>query len=451
MITQGGVILAAEDHDSGHPRALWFLAFSEAWERFSFYGMQTLLVLYMANHLLLEDRQEKIVGFEAFRSTIETITGPLSLVALASLIFGLYSSTVYLTPIIGGAIADRLLGRTRTIVIGALVMMVGHFLMAFEFSFLIALTAIAIGTGLFKGNIASQVGSLYGEGDPARSRAFQIFYLGISLGAIGAPLICGTLGELYGWHWGFGAAGIGMMLGLAIYLMGRAHLPETECPPGQMVRIKMSSADRQRVLRAMVLLPVLAILVVPNQQIFNAYLLWAQDAYDFQFAGRTVPTTWLISIDAAASVALLAGSVAFWKWWGTRFHEPDDTCKIAAAGIVTATAFSMLAALAHSTAPGQLSLGWAIAFHSLNNLAFANMVPVGLSLFTRMSPTSFGATAVGVYYLHLFAANNIVGWLGGYLDKMPISQFWLMHAGVALAGTILILLVGIMFRIPRDA
>ena len=440
-----------EMRGTGHPRALWYLAFSEAWERFSFYGMQTLLVLYMANHLLLEDRQERIIGFEVFRTSIETVTGPLSLVALASLIFGLYSSTVYLTPVLGGAIADRLLGRTRTIVIGALVMVMGHFLMAFEFSFLIALTAIAVGTGLFKGNIASQVGSLYSEGDPARSRAFQIFYLGISLGAIGAPLVCGTLGELYGWHWGFGAAGVGMLLGLAIYLMGRAHLPTAEILPPKAARAPMSADDRRRVLRALVLLPVLAVLVVPNQQIFNAYLLWAQDAYDFRFAGRTVPTTWLISIDATASVALLAGSVAFWNWWGTRFTEPDDTYKIAAAGLITAAAFSMLAGLAGLHGPGQMSLGWAVVFHCLNNLAFANMVPVGLSLFTRLSPASFGATAVGVYYLHLFVANNLVGWLGGYLDRMPASQFWLMHAGIAMVGTVLILLTGTMLRTPKEA
>lgn len=451
MSVQNVESMAAKARDPGHPRSLWFLAFSEAWERFSFYGMQTLLVLYMANHLLLDDRQEEVVGFGAFRAAIETITGSLSLVALASLIFGLYSSTVYLTPIMGGAIADRLLGRTRTIVIGALVMVMGHFLMAFEFSFLIALAAIAIGTGLFKGNIASQVGSLYSEGDPARSRAFQIFYLGISLGAIGAPLICGTLGELYGWHWGFGAAGVGMLLGLAIYLLGRRHLPAAEIRSPKATRAPMSADDRRRVMRALVLLPVLAILVVPNQQIFNAYLLWAQDAYDFQIAGQTVPTTWLISIDAAASVALLAGSVAFWRWWGSRFTEPDDTYKIAGAGLVTAGAFGMLAGLAGFSEPGQLSLGWAVAFHCLNNLAFANMVPVGLSLFTRMSPASFGATAVGVYYLHLFVANNIVGWLGGYLDKMPISQFWLMHAGIAVVGTILVLLAGMMFRSPREA
>lgn len=432
---------SVDDNVARHPKALWFLAFSETWERFSFYGMQTLLVLYMANHLLIGDRQNDIAGFRDFRAGAESVTGELSTTALASLIFGLYTSTVYLTPIIGGAVADGFLGRTRTIVFGALIMVLGHFLMAFEASFLIALGLIAIGTGCFKGNIASQVGSLYAIDDPARSRAFQIFYLGISLGAIGSPLVCGTLGELYGWEWGFGSAGIGMLIGLGVYLAGRKHLPKGIEAVARLKPSKSNASDRKALLRAAVLLPVLAILVVPNQQIFNAYLLWAQDSYNFEFAGHTVPTSWLISIDAAASVTFLALSVAFWKWWGKRHNEPDDFLKIAAAGALTAAAFALLAVLAGTQGGKGISLGWAVLFHSLNNIAFANMVPVGLSLFTRLSPATFGATAVGIYYLHLFVANNLVGWIGGFLDKMPAQNFWLLHSVIAIAGMVMVILV----------
>lgn len=434
-----------------HPKALWYLAFSESWERFSYYGMQTLLVLYMANHLLVGERHNDIAGFRTFRSTVEAITGELSTTALASLIFGLYTSTVYLTPIIGGAIADRFFGRTRTIIFGALIMVLGHFLMAFEASFLIALVCIAIGTGCFKGNIASQVGSLYLTDDPARSRAFQIFYLGISLGAIGSPLVCGTLGELYGWEWGFGSAGIGMLIGLAIYLAGRHHLPKETGAARHSNAPKSTSGERKDLLKAAVFLPVLAILVVPNQQIFNAYLLWAQDAYNFEFAGRIVPTSWLISMDAAASVIFLALSVWFWKWWGQNHREPDDFLKIAASGALTAAAFALLAMLAGVDDGKNISLGWAILFHCLNNLAFANMVPVGLSLFTRLSPASFGATAVGIYYLHLFVANNLVGWIGGYLDKMPAQSFWILHSLIAIAGIGLIIIVRYFLQEGRVA
>jgi len=209
----------------GHPRGLGYIAFTEAWERFSYYGMQALLVLYMVNRLLHPGHIEHIAGFGPFRHLIESFRGPLSVQALASTIFGLYTGLVYLTPIAGGFIADRFLGRTRTITIGALLMSAGHFLMAFDATFLLALTCLLTGVGCFKGNLASQVGALYPTGDNRRADAFQIYYLFINGGVIAAPLIAGTLGEKVGWHYGFGAAGVGMLIGLTIYLAGRKHLP----------------------------------------------------------------------------------------------------------------------------------------------------------------------------------------------------------------------------------
>ena len=195
----------------GHPRGLGYIAFTEAWERFSYYGMQALLVLYMVNRLLHPGHIEHIAGFGPFRHLIESFRGPLSVQALASTIFGLYTGLVYLTPIAGGFIADRILGRTRTITIGALLMSAGHFLMAFDVTFLLALTCLLTGVGCFKGNLASQVGALYPIGDNRRADAFQIYYLFINGGVIAAPLIAGTLGEKVGWHYGFGAAGVGML------------------------------------------------------------------------------------------------------------------------------------------------------------------------------------------------------------------------------------------------
>ncbi|MET0270956.1 MAG: oligopeptide:H+ symporter, partial [Sphingomonas sp.] len=193
----------------GHPRGLAYLAFAEAWERFSFYGMQTLLVLYMVGQLLRPGHVENVAGFPAFRAALEAAYGPLPPQALASAIFGLYAGLIYLTPIAGGLLADRLIGRTRTVTLGATLMVAGHFLMAFDASFLIALACLILGCGCFKGNIAAQVGGLYAAGDLRRADAFQIYYLGINAGVIVSPLICGTLGEVYGWHYGFGAAGVG--------------------------------------------------------------------------------------------------------------------------------------------------------------------------------------------------------------------------------------------------
>src|SRR5256886_4938862 len=238
--------------------------------------MQALLVLYMVNRLLHPGHIEHILGFGPFRHLIESFRGPLDIQPLASTIFGLYTGLVYLTPIGGGLIADRWLGRTRTITIGALLMAAGHFLMAFDFSFLAALTCLVAGVGCFKGNLASQVGALYATGDNRRADAFQIYYIFINAGVIISPLIAGTLGEVYGWHWGFGAAGIGMLIGLTIYLLGRKHLPPdsplVEKRKKRAAKTPLTRREKMGIIALLVLLPVLTIAVIRNQQIFNAYL-----------------------------------------------------------------------------------------------------------------------------------------------------------------------------------
>src|SRR5262249_38102890 len=188
------------------------------WERFSYYGMQALLVLYLTNHLFLPQNIGRVAGIETLRRAIEDVTGPRSPQQLASAIFGLYAGLVYLTPLLGGLVADRWLGRTKTVVIGASLMATGHFLMAFEASFLAALACLLIGVGCFKGNIAAQVGDLYAPSDKRRASAFQIFTLAVQIAVILAPIVCGTLGEKVAWHWGFGAAGVGMFIGLVVYL-----------------------------------------------------------------------------------------------------------------------------------------------------------------------------------------------------------------------------------------
>src|SRR6184192_1841951 len=279
----------------GHPRGLGYIAFTEAWERFSYYGMQALLVLYMVNRLLHPGHIEHIAGFGPFRHLIESFRGPLTVQALASTIFGLYTGLVYLTPIAGGFIADRILGRTRTITIGALLMSAGHFLMAFDVSFLVALTCLLTGVGCFKGNLASQVGALYPTGDNRRADAFQIYYLFINGGVIISPLITGTLGEKVGWHWGFGAAGVGMLIGLTIYLAGRKYLPPdspvVEQKKKHTAKTPLTHREKMAIIALLVLLPVLTIAVIGNQQIFNAYLVWAEDNVNLVFSGRKMPTT----------------------------------------------------------------------------------------------------------------------------------------------------------------
>ncbi|MFK0300530.1 peptide MFS transporter [Brevundimonas sp. NPDC090276] len=425
----------------GHPAGLWYLAFTEAWERFSYYGMQTLLVLYMVGQLLQPGHIENVAGFGGFRAALEAVYGPLSIQALASAVFGIYTGLVYLTPVLGGLVADRWLGRTRTILLGGALMTIGHFLMAFDVSFLGALLCLAIGTGCFKGNIAVQVGALYPPEDNARADAFQIFYLGISAGVIASPLVCGTLGEVFGWHYGFAAAGVGMAVGLAIYMAGARHLP---AEPKIVVqkkeeRLRLSATDWRVLALLLAMLPVLALALLGNQQIFNAYMIWAQASYDFTLFGRTMPTSWLITFDAAASVAMLALSVLFWRVWSRRFAEPVEITKLAIGAVMTVVAFLLLAAAAQAAGGGKISLWWAVAFHIINSIGFAHLVPVALALYVRMAPQAVGATIVGIFYLHLFVANNLVGWVGTRLETMNADRFWLLHAVVVGVSAVILL------------
>ena len=434
----------------GHPIGLAYLAFTEAWERFSYYGMQTLLVLYMTKQLLLPGHIEHIAGFGGFRALLEHTYGhALTTVALASAIFGLYTGLVYLTPLGGGLLADRWLGRTRTVTLGALLMATGHFFMAFDVSFLIALLCLLIGVGCFKGNLASQIGALYAPSDLRRADAYQIYYLFISGSVIVAPLVTGTLGELYGWHYGFGAAGIGMLIGLAIYRAGRRWLPadSPSADPKAKVQVRLTAREWRVVLVLILLLPVLTIGTVGNQQIFNAYLLWVPSHVNMVFFGRTMPTTWLITVDATVSILGLLGVMAFWRWWSKFFKEPSEINKIAI-GFVFCLAgqLSLVAAAAISAGGQKAGVGWVLGFEVMNSIGFANVLPVGLALFARASPKSIAGLMVGVYFLHLFATNNLVGWLGGLVERLPGTEFWGLHAALAAAAALLTFTAARLFR-----
>ena len=209
----------------GHPPALPFLFATEMWERFSYYGMKALLVLYLVKYVLLPETAGTVIGLGSLKHGLEAVFGPLDIQPLASQVYGLYGGLVYLTPVLGGFLADRVLGQRRTVIIGALLMAIGHFMMAFEHLLLFALAFLILGNGAFKPNMSAQVGTLYAPGDPRRDRAYSIFYVGINLGAFLAPLVCGTLGERVGWHYGFAAAGVGMLIGLATYLYASPRLP----------------------------------------------------------------------------------------------------------------------------------------------------------------------------------------------------------------------------------
>jgi len=450
-IAQDVQVAAPAPHDVlGHPRGLFYLAFAELWERFSYYGMQALLVLYLGQQLLLPGHVEHVAGFAAFRGWIDHVYGPLSTAALASVIFGLYAGGVFLTPLAGGFIADRILGRTATVTIGAILMVIGHFLMAFEVSFLVALSCLLLGVGCFKGNIATQVGELYGPGDLRRADAFQIYYLGINNAVIVAPLVCGTLGQKVAWHWGFGAAGVGMVLGLVVYLSGRPWLPPSvpRTRGTSRERPRLSRADWSKILLLVAMLPVLALCELGNQQIFNAYLVWGDAHFSRTFFGFEAPVTWLLSVDAIVSTGMLLGVVAFWRWWSRRHREPDEIVKLTLGAAIAALAPLLLAAGSMQAAfTGQkVPLSWGVGFHLVNDLGYALLYPVGLALYSRAAPRSIAGLMIGVFYLHLFLSNMLVGRLGGYLETLGGTSFWLLHSGLVGVGCGILLFFTLAFR-----
>jgi POT family proton-dependent oligopeptide transporter len=433
----------------GHPVGLAWLSASEFWERFAYYGMQTLLVLYLTHYLLQPGHIEQVWGFGAFRRFIGSIYGTQSQMALASNTAQLYAALVYVTPLAGGYIADRLIGRTATVTLGAIIMVMGTFLLALNSTFLIALLFLLAGVGCFKANIASQVGALYRVDDPRRADGFQIYFLGIQLAVIISPFICGTLGQRVDWHLGFVAAGVGMVFGLAIYLAGRRNFPpEPIRTKGDHVeRPPLTARDWKAVMVLVGLLPVLAVSIIGNQEIFDAYLVWGEKAFQTVFFGFNMPITWLVSLDAFVSAVTMVGVIAFWRWYGRRRKEPDEITKIvigvaiSALGPLVLAGCAMVATDTHHPVP----LYWAIGFHLLNDIGFANVLPVGLALYSRAAPKGLGGMMIAVYYVHLFMGNTLTGYLGGLLGTMPDSRFWLLHAGLMGASAIVLLVASFLF------
>jgi POT family proton-dependent oligopeptide transporter len=426
----------------GHPKGLGYLACTEAFERFSFYGMQILLGLYLVHYLLLPGHIEHVAFFDWFR---RFFFPGLSGQPLQSEITGNYFAFVYFTPLLGGLLADSWLGKRRTVLIGAVTMAAGHFLMAFDQSFLFALLLLVLGSGMLKGNIAGQVGDLYDTEDPRRAMAFQIFYFGINAGVIISPWIVGTLGEKVGWHWGFGAAGIGMLISLVVYLTGQKHLaPEKAGKARDPFWRNVAAMDRKDWLATLalaLLIPVIAIAIIPNNQIFNAYLIWADEQFAMTVHGFTMPTTWLVTYDAIVSLTFLLGVAFFYRWYGRRWKEPDELTKM-----IIGSAFSILGTLclymaAATQVPGhKISLIWPAAFHVINSIAFAHLLPISLALFVKLAPRAINSIVIGLYYLAFFTGNKILGHVGGWYSSMPTTQFWLYHAGFAAAAGVVFLL-----------
>jgi len=429
----------------GHPKGLTFLFTTEMWERFSYYGMRALLVLYMTKHLLAPEHAGNVLGLAGLKSALEAVFGPLDLQPLSSQIYGLYTALVYLTPIFGGLLADRVLGQRRTVVIGAILMAIGHFLMAVEQLFLFALAALILGNGAFKPNISTQVGGLYAPGDPRRDRAYSIFYVGINVGAFLAPLVCGTLGEQLGWHYGFLAAGVGMTIGLAVYLYALPLLP-----PDEMHKLKAAGLDHKPLDRSewRVILA-LAVLFVPATLFFATYeqqgntiALWADDytdrTIDLVVWHGEIPVTWFQAFNPLMIFAFTPLIVGLWARQAGRGREPSTITKMALGCFAVALAYLIMVAAAWLAHGDEASWWWLLAYFVVLTVGELYLAPISLSLVSKAAPARMLSLMMGLWLATTFAGNLIAGWLGSFWSAMDKVSFFLMLAGLAaLAGIVI--------------
>jgi POT family proton-dependent oligopeptide transporter len=434
----------------GHPAGLGWLSFCELWERFSYYGMQFLLGLYLTKYLFLPEHIGHVMGMDVLRSAVEHVVGPRTPLQLGALITGLYAGLVYLTPLFGGLLADRVLGRTKTVTLGALLMATGHFLMAFQSSFLLAILCLLLGVGCFKGNIAAQVGALYSPGDKRNATAFQIFLMSVQIAVVASPLVCGTLGEKVGFDWGFGAAGVGMLIGLATYLAGRGWLPPEPVrknAPGAVEQPPLTRTEWGRLALLVGLLPLMMLSIVGNQQFNLGFTLWSDKHMDLMMFGWQVPVTWLQGVDAFVSAGTMLLSIAFWSWWAKHRNEPNELGKMAIGAMIAAGGPALMAVAGNivDTTHGKVGPVWTLAYTVVNDIGFANILPVGLALYSRVAPRQIVGLVIGIYYLHLFIGNTFVGWLAGFMDVISNRDFWALHAVLVFAAGVLLLVARAAF------
>jgi proton-dependent oligopeptide transporter, POT family len=414
----------------GHPSGLYVLFFTEMWERFSYYGMRALLILYMTNYLLLDSaRAHEVLGYAALESFLVGVFGPMNVQQMGSQIYGLYTGFVYFTPFFGGILADQYLGRYRTVYLGGILMAIGHFLMASERMFLLALLFLIVGNGAFKPNISTQVGNLYKLGDPRRDGAFVIFYMGINLGAFLSPLICGTLGQKVGWHYGFGAAGVGMCLGLVLYWLGSGLVPKDEVKTTVIkTESKKLTSEEWRAVFALIVLCFLNIMfwAVYEQQ-GNTLQLWADERTDWRFFGINIPSTWFQSFNPF--MIFLFGPILNMVWLrqAKKGKEPSSVAKMGIGCFLCGAAYILMIIAAQSVPEGTRgSVLWLAGTVFVFTMGEIYLSPIGLSLVTKVAPAKIGAMMMGVWFFSNFIGNYLTGYLGTYYSVMSKDSFFMM-------------------------
>jgi POT family proton-dependent oligopeptide transporter len=434
----------------GHPKGLFVLFFTEMWERFSYYGMRALLVLYMTKYLIIEaDKGMEIFGYDTIKGFVIWLTslfgatGDLSVQALSSQIYGLYTGFVYFTPFFGGILADKVFGQRKTVYLGAILMAIGHFLMAIESQFFPALLFLILGNGCFKPNISTQVGLLYKQGDPRRDSAFTIFYMGINLGAFFSPLVCGTLGQKFGWHYGFGAAGVGMLIGLLVYHFGKGLLPpdrimQRKADHNEAKAEPLTKDEWSRIIALIFLCSVNIVFWAVYEQQGNTLQLWADANTNWNFFGWEVPSSWYQSFNPMFIFLFAPLMDRLWAWQTKRGMGMTSVTKMGIGCLLLGVAFIVMIMASKAVAADEKgSLMWLVATTWLFTMGELYLSPIGLSLVTKVAPARMVSMMMGMWFLSSFFGNYLSGAIGGYYEIMSKQTFFTLLTALGLGSALI--------------
>jgi len=417
----------------GHPRGLSTLFFTEMWERFSYYGMRAFLILYMVHALGFDDKR-------------------------AGSVYGTYTASAWAAAIFGGIIADRWLGQYKSVLIGGIIIAIGHFTLAFHALpfFYTGLAFIVVGTGLLKPNVSGIVGSLYDAQDARRDAGFSIFYMGINLGAALGPFIAGYLAQRVDWHIGFACAGVGMTLGLIQYVMGRRHLQpaidrlaeQRRVSRAKVVASSVSTVSEERTfggftkvewkrLAAMAVFFVFAAIFWGAYEQAGSTLNLFGDRYTrTSILGFSFPSSWFLTVQAIF-VIVLAPAFA-WLWVRLGKREPSTPAKFAFGLLMIGISFLFLLLPANviQDTPGvRVSPFWLIGCYFIQELGELSLSPVGLSVFTKLAPVKIVGMMLGVWFLADSVGNKVAGFAAGFISSAPLPQLFGVVAAVCLGAS----------------
>ncbi len=475
----------------GHPIGLFVLFFTEMWERFSYYGMRGLLKLYMVNFLFITIRQtyqgkgydgvgdpNNVLGWSVIKKLLPSVD-PASLskciadktTALvagdaakgiagiaesaahdiaaqtcavspnASVLYGWYTGLVYLTPVLGGFIADKYLGQKRSVFVGGTLMALGQIvLFGSEASFFVGLVLLIIGNGFFKPNISTQVGNLYPAGDPRRDGAFTIFYMGINLGAFICNFICGTLAARYGWRYGFLAAGVGMIIGVLVQLLGRHTLaPDTlqkrEEGAKEAEKKPLDKGEWKRVWALMILCALNIIFWAVYEQQGNTMQTWADEKTVWP---SWASSTWFQSVNPFFIFLFAPFFDRFWAWQNKRGKEPSSVSKMAIGCFILGGSFIVMVIGAKVVGGGSGGVFWPIFCTMLLTVGELYLSPIGLSLVTKVSPVRIVSLMMGLWFLSSFFGNILSGYIGQLYTTLSADVFFILLMALGMAAGVAI-------------